>query len=36
MEEYRRKKELFDSIFDVNKHNALRARGDRRFSHKVS
>lgn len=35
MEEYKRKKELFESIFDVNKHNALRSRGDRRFSHRA-
>jgi tryptophan 2,3-dioxygenase len=34
-EEWRRKCELFDSIFDVNKHNALMARGDRRFSHQA-
>lgn len=35
LDEYRRKKELFDSIFDVQKHNALVARGDRRFSHRA-
>ena len=35
MDEWKRKTELFDSIFDVNKHNALMARGDRRFTHKA-
>lgn len=35
LDEYRRKKELFDSVFDVAKHNALVARGERRFSHKA-
>jgi len=35
IEECKRKSELFDSIFDVNKHNALMARGDRRFSHRA-
>lgn len=34
-EEIRRKREMFDSIFDVNKHMALVARGDRRISHKA-
>lgn len=32
-DEWQRKTELFESIFDVTKHNALMARGDRRFSH---
>ncbi|KAI1296607.1 Tryptophan 2,3-dioxygenase [Halotydeus destructor] len=35
LDEYKRKKELFDSILDVTKHNALVARGERRFSHKA-
>lgn len=35
LDEYKRKADLFDSIFDVNKHNALMARGDRRFTHKA-
>jgi len=30
--ECKRKREIFDSIFDVNKHNRLRARGERRFT----
>lgn len=30
-----RKRETFDSIFDVNKHNALLARGERRLSHQA-
>jgi tryptophan 2,3-dioxygenase len=33
--ECQKKKELFDSIFDVDIHNALVARGERRFSHKA-
>jgi len=33
--ECQKKKELFDSIFDVEIHNALVARGERRFSHKA-
>ena len=33
--EWKRKWELFDSIFDIKKHNALMARGDRRFTHKA-
>ncbi|UXI22030.1 hypothetical protein NH340_JMT07973 [Sarcoptes scabiei] len=35
LDEFKRKSELFDSIFDVSKHNALMARGDRRFTHKA-
>ncbi|XP_023229435.1 tryptophan 2,3-dioxygenase-like isoform X1 [Centruroides sculpturatus] len=35
LDEYRRKKNSFDSIFDVNKHNALVTRGERIFSHKA-
>lgn len=35
LEEVRRKREMFDSIFDVSKHNALVLRGDRRISHKA-
>lgn len=35
LDEYRRKKNSFDSIFDVNKYNALVARGERIFSHKA-
>ena len=35
MEDYKRRTEIFDSIFDVTKHNALRARGDRRLSHRA-
>lgn len=35
LDDWKRKTELFDSIFDVNKHNALVARGDRRFSHQA-
>ena len=34
-EEYLRRKELFESIFDENKYNALRIRGERRLSHKA-
>jgi len=30
-----KKKELYNSIFDVDIHNALVARGERRFSHKA-
>ncbi|KAJ6215893.1 hypothetical protein RDWZM_010393 [Blomia tropicalis] len=33
--EWKRKCELFDSVFDVKKHNALQARGDRRFTHQA-
>ncbi|KAG8183955.1 hypothetical protein JTE90_005186 [Oedothorax gibbosus] len=33
--EYDHKKNTFDSLFDVEKHNALVARGERRFSHKA-
>lgn len=33
LNECQKKKELFDSIFDVEIHNALVARGERRFSH---
>ena len=35
LDDWKRKTELFDSIFDVSKHNALMARGDRRFSHRA-
>lgn len=35
LSECQKKRELFDSIFDVDVHNALVARGDRRFSHKA-
>ena len=35
VEEAKRKKELFDTIFDLNRHNQLKARGERRFSHKA-
>lgn len=35
LDEWKRKTELFDSIFDVSKHNALVARGDRRFTHRA-
>ena len=35
LDEWKRKSELFDSIFDINKHNALMARGDRRFTHQA-
>lgn len=35
LSEWKRKQELFESVFDVKKHNALVARGDRRFSHKA-
>jgi tryptophan 2,3-dioxygenase len=35
LNECQKKKELFDSIFDVDIHNALVARGERRFSHKA-
>lgn len=34
-EEYIRRKELFESIFDVEKYNALRERGERRLTHKA-
>lgn len=30
-----KRRELFDSIFDVDVHHALVARGERRFSHKA-
>ncbi|XP_023348799.1 tryptophan 2,3-dioxygenase, partial [Eurytemora carolleeae] len=30
---YRKKKELYDSIFDSEKHNSLVTRGERRFSY---
>lgn len=33
--EYVQKKETFDSLFDKERHNALVARGERRFSHKA-
>jgi len=33
MSNYNKKKEQFDSIFDVEKHKALVKRGERRFSH---
>jgi len=36
LDEGRRRKEMFDTILDVSKHNALVARGERRFSHKVT
>jgi len=32
---YKRKKEQFDSIFDPDIHNALVKRGERKFSHKA-
>ena len=35
IDDCKRKSEMFDSVFDVKKHNALKARGDRRFSHKA-
>ncbi|KAK4014616.1 tryptophan 2,3-dioxygenase [Daphnia magna] len=35
LNECQKKKEIFDSIFDVDIHNALVARGERRFSHKA-
>ena len=35
LNEYHKKKEMFESIFDVSIHNALVARGERRFSHKA-
>jgi tryptophan 2,3-dioxygenase len=35
LNECQKKKELFDSIFDIDIHNALVARGERRFSHKA-
>ncbi|XP_015928797.1 tryptophan 2,3-dioxygenase [Parasteatoda tepidariorum] len=31
--EYKQKKSTFDSLFDVEKHEALVSRGERRFSH---
>ena len=34
-EELCRKRELFDSVFSVEKHAALVARGERRFSHRA-
>lgn len=34
-EEYERKRELFDSIFIVERHNGLVSRGERRFSHRA-
>lgn len=34
-EELDRKRELFDSIWNKDKHNALVARGERRFSHRA-
>lgn len=35
VEDYKKRKELFQSIFDQNVHNGLVARGERRFSHKA-
>ena len=35
LNEYHKKKVMFESIFDVSIHNALVARGERRFSHKA-
>lgn len=35
MEDYKMKKNLFDSIFNIDKHNALMVRGERRFTHKA-
>ncbi|MCL4138773.1 UNVERIFIED_CONTAM: hypothetical protein GTU68_004421 [Idotea baltica] len=33
LDQYKRRKEMFDTIFDVRVHNALVARGERRLSH---
>lgn len=33
--DHKKKKEMFDSIFDVEIHNALAGRGERKFSHKA-
>jgi len=35
LSDVQKKKELYNSIFDVDIHNALVARGERRFSHKA-
>lgn len=35
VDDWKRKVELFDTIFDLNKHNALVSRGDRRFTHQA-
>lgn len=35
LSECQKRRELFDSIFNVDLHNALVARGERRFSHKA-
>lgn len=35
LDEYKRKRETYESIFDVNKHNSLVSRGERRFSHQA-
>jgi len=32
-EDYKKRKEQFDTIFNIDIHNALLSRGDRRFSH---
>ena len=32
LEECKKKREIFDSIFDISKHDRLIARGERRFS----
>ncbi|RXG57906.1 Tryptophan 2,3-dioxygenase [Armadillidium vulgare] len=33
--QFKKRKEMFDSIFDIRVHNALVARGDRRLSHRA-
>jgi len=35
LEDYRNRKEQFESIFNLDVHNALVARGERRFTHKA-
>jgi tryptophan 2,3-dioxygenase len=35
LSDYEKRKEIFDSIFDVSTHEALIKRGERRFSHRA-
>ncbi len=35
LNQYEKKREMFQSIFDPDIHNALVARGERRFTHKA-
>lgn len=33
--QYKKRRDLFDSVFDVRIHNALKARGERRLTHRA-